>query len=70
VLGKVFTTHGADVALELISSGMAWVYTRYENDLADEDRQSYRAAEERARGERTGLWADDNPTPPWDFRRQ
>jgi endonuclease YncB( thermonuclease family) len=70
VLGKLLDARGTDVALEMISRGMAWLYTHYEQDLADEDRRAYREAEGRARSERTGLWADDNPTPPWDFRRQ
>jgi endonuclease YncB( thermonuclease family) len=38
--------------------------------LAPGNRQDYDDAENYARAERLGLWADKNPTPPWEWRRE
>ena len=56
---------GAEVLvnLEMIRQGMAWHYARYDK------RPEFAAAEREARAARRGLWADANPTPPWDWRR-
>ncbi|MBI3532202.1 MAG: thermonuclease family protein [Burkholderiales bacterium] len=58
-----------DVNLEQIRLGFAWYYRKYGRELAAKDRRLYDAAEAEARSHRVGLWADINPTPPWDFRR-
>lgn len=52
-----------DVNKAQLESGMAWVYRKYASDPA------YFAAEQRARKAGKGLWADNNPVPPWAFRR-
>ena len=41
---------------------MAWVYEKYAEEPA------YFAAERTARMNRTGLWNQPNPTPPWEYR--
>ena len=68
ILGKVLVG-GQDINLVMVRDGLAWFYRQYQNDLALADRQSYELAEQSARSARRGLWADANPTPPWDFRR-
>ena len=53
-----------NVNLEMVKSGYAWWYKKYapsDNDL--------RVAEERARTDRLGLWADPHPVPPWEWRQ-
>ncbi|MVF24263.1 thermonuclease family protein [Methylocaldum sp. BRCS4] len=55
---------GMDANLEQIKRGLAWAYRRYARDPA------YRAAEERARSARRGLWSQPNPIPPWEFRHK
>lgn len=59
-----------DVGLEQVRAGMAWHYRRYESEQSAQDRRDYAAAERRARAERLGLWADDQPLPPWRFREE
>lgn len=55
---------GRDVNLEMLAEGVAWHYKKY-------DRNARLArAEEDARAARAGLWADGNPVPPWDFRKE
>lgn len=55
---------GVDVNLELVANGSAWVYRKYYDGTA-----GYLEAEEEARNTRQGLWAQDNPIPPWEYRK-
>ena len=57
---------GRDISREMVAEGMAWAYRQYlEGPYASE----YIGAEEVARARHKGLWRDDNPMPPWEFRR-
>lgn len=60
-VGKVWIG-GTDANLEQVKRGMAWVYEKYANEPA------YFAAERTAKMNRTGLWGQPNPTPPWVYR--
>lgn len=53
---------GQNINAEMVSAGMAWVYTRYSTDL------QLPALEQFARENRIGLWKDSNPVEPWSFR--
>ena len=68
LLGKVLID-GKDANQAQLERGMAWMYRRYERELAAQDRALYSRAEELARTQKLGLWADKDPVPPWDFRR-
>jgi endonuclease YncB( thermonuclease family) len=68
VLGKVLAG-GRDACLAHVRAGMAWHYKHYQDEQSPEDRRLYAEAEREAREARRGLWADPDPTPPWDFRR-
>jgi len=59
---------GKDVGLEQIRSGMAWHYKKYAREQSPTDRDAYAQAEQSASDRRVGLWADANPTPPWEWR--
>lgn len=61
---------GQDANLEMVSSGFAWHFKRYESEQAPEDRMTYARAEVSARSGRRGLWADPAPLPPWEFRHR
>lgn len=54
---------GVNANQEQVKRGMAWVYSQYNTDA------SLPKLEKQARANKTGLWADPNPTPPWIFRR-
>ncbi len=54
--------NATDIGLSLIENGMAW-YDGNEFEGA----QAYRAAFEKAKREKIGLWAQPNPVPPWEF---
>ena len=68
-LGKILVG-GVDANLSQIRAGLAWHYKQYQRDQSFEDRQLYSEAEDTARSSQRGLWADANPTPPWDWRKQ
>lgn len=58
-----------DANLEQVRAGMAWWYRHYAKEQSRQDQEAYEAAEFNAKIRRTGLWADKNPMPPWDFRK-
>ncbi|MBA4286261.1 MAG: micrococcal nuclease [Xanthomonadaceae bacterium] len=53
-----------DANREMIRRGYAWAYRKYLTDMTLLDDE---AAAKRAR---SGLWADADPMPPWEFRAQ
>jgi endonuclease YncB( thermonuclease family) len=58
-----------DVGLAHISVGLAWWYRRYADEQSAQDRGRYASEEEEARLRKRGLWVDDAPVPPWEWRR-
>jgi endonuclease YncB( thermonuclease family) len=62
IIGHI-TVDGVDVNAELVRLGFAWVYRRYSDD------PELLRLEGIARTQRLGLWADENPIPPWEWRR-
>lgn len=60
----VVTCNGVNVNQAQVARGMAWVYTRYNQD------GSLPSVEARARQAKVGLWSESAPTPPWLFRRE
>ena len=63
LVGDVTCSVG-DVALLLTRDGHAMLDTRYKPTKVLVDAQADAKAHHR------GLWADDNPTPPWEWRQQ
>ena len=67
-VGKIMF-NGQDVNLRQIKLGLAWHYKKYEKEQDVEDRSIYANAEYIAQVVKAGLWGDNNPVPPWDFRK-
>lgn len=67
VIGKVLVDE-RDTNLEQVRRGCGWHYKKYQNEQTESDRLSYSAAEESARKDKVGLWADSDPVPPWIWR--
>lgn len=57
-------SRGKDVSLELLKMGLAW----YLPEFAPK-RNDYRKAEQEAREARRGLWSDENPVSPAEWRK-
>ena len=68
-VGKVYSNN-EDICLKQIKRGLAWYNSKYKGDLVQEDRITYVQAQQEAEANKTGLWVDPNPTPPWEFRKQ
>jgi micrococcal nuclease len=62
LLGEVVLPDGRSLNQELVRAGYAWWFRKYSRDgrLA--------RLEEEARASRRGLWADEAPQAPWDYR--
>ncbi len=56
------SVNGVDVNRQMIATGNAWHYAAYSKDT------SLATAQEQAKSQRLGLWAQPNPIPPWEFR--
>jgi endonuclease YncB( thermonuclease family) len=61
VLGAVYLDKRY-INLEMVQDGLAWHYKQFSKakELAE--------AEVKAREAEVGLWADEKPVPPWEFR--
>ncbi|MFM8434707.1 MAG: thermonuclease family protein, partial [Planctomycetia bacterium] len=60
-IGRV-TVDGIDVNREMVATGMAWHFKRYDKS------RTLRDAEQAARDAKAGLWADPHACPPWEWR--
>lgn len=57
------TIDGINVNEKLLQLGLAWHYIKYDkNPKWDE-------LEEVARSQKKGLWSQQNPIPPWEYRK-
>lgn len=56
------TCRGQDASAHQVETGMAWAYTKYLLDV------QFAVGEQAARHARTGLWRDEEPVPPWEWR--
>jgi endonuclease YncB( thermonuclease family) len=76
IVGKVWVTppdcpkggKTLHAGLAQVTSGMGWWYRKYANEQSVEDRRRYEFAEQEAKAKRVGLWQENNPMPPWEFR--
>ncbi|EMM5305385.1 thermonuclease family protein [Klebsiella aerogenes] len=64
VLGRVVTANGAEANRQQVLKGAAWVYERYNTD------NSLPALQREAQTQKRGLWADNQPVPPWEWRHK
>jgi micrococcal nuclease len=62
----VVVLDGRNINLEMVAEGWTWANRNCKKRPAD---SKYVAAEEQARAKRVGLWSQDNPQPPWEFRK-
>ena len=58
------SVNGLDVNAEQIRRGMAWEYSNFHSNKA------LIALQNEAKQAPYGLWAQSNPTPPWEWRKQ
>jgi endonuclease YncB( thermonuclease family) len=59
-----------DAGLKQIKTGLAWHYKYYQMEQSEEDRRLYSEAEQEARTKQLGLWKNEEPLAPWEWRRK
>jgi endonuclease YncB( thermonuclease family) len=64
---RVFVA-GEDVGLNMVARGAAWHFKAFAKEQTPEDRRRYAQAEDKARAAKRGIWASNNPMPPWECR--
>lgn len=70
VVGRVWSG-GGDVNYAQVMNGFAWHYLQFARKSQDaESFGLYEAAQQSAISQRAGLWQQDSPQPPWDYRHQ
>jgi len=62
-LAEVILPDGRSLNQELVKVGLAWWFWKYSKD------PSLKELEVEARRMNRGLWAEPNPTPPWEWRK-
>ena len=65
IVAEIVLPDGRMLNTELVKAGLAWWYRRYAKSDAELQR-----LETEAREAKRGLWADPNPVPPWEWRKQ
>lgn len=60
----VVVCDGIEANREQVARGLAWTYVKYNKDL------TLPAIQESAREAKLGLWRDQQPVPPWEWRRE
>jgi endonuclease YncB( thermonuclease family) len=58
-----------DIGAQMIRDGGAWYNKSDERLLGESERLVYGGSEEAARTEKRGLWQDESPVSPWDYRQ-
>ena len=62
----VVIADGVNVNQSLIGAGLAWQYRKYCKASFCED---WLGLEKKAHQSKNGLWTDNNPVPPWEYRK-
>ena len=63
LIAVIINNKNENVNKALVEAGLAWHFLKYSTDT------SYDSLEAKARQNKIGLWADENPTPPWQWRK-
>ncbi|WP_323595821.1 thermonuclease family protein [Aliarcobacter butzleri] len=63
ILGTVYY-QGEDINIQQVKDGFAWVYKQYSNKI------EYYKAELESKVNKRGLWIDNNPIEPWNYRKK
>ena len=65
LVGTLYTPEGVNVNLQMVCNGSAWWYSRYARN-----NRAMASCQDEAKEAGLGLWADDDPMPPWEWRRR
>ena len=68
IVGQVLLEN-MDVGAQMLRDGAGWYNKSDETLLGEVERQVYQGSQDAARNERRGLWQEDSPVAPWDYRK-
>ncbi|MGH9875060.1 MAG: thermonuclease family protein [Pyrinomonadaceae bacterium] len=68
IVGQVLLEN-IDVGAQMLRDGAGWYNKSDETLLGELERQVYQSSQDAARNERRGLWQEDSPVSPWDYRK-
>lgn len=60
---------GIDIGSQMLRDGVAWYDRDSDHGLKETDRDLYAQCEQAARDEKRGLWQEQSPVAPWEYRR-
>ena len=60
---------GVDIGSQMLRDGVAWYDRADDHGLKEIDRNLYAQCEQAARDEKRGLWQEQSPVAPWEYRR-
>jgi endonuclease YncB( thermonuclease family) len=63
LIAVIINEKNENVNKELVKAGLAWHFKKYSTDTSYDDLELI------AKQNKVGLWIDNNPTPPWDWRK-
>lgn len=61
---------GGNVNLRMLADGCAWYYKENDQYLPPNIHTVYEMVEQQAIQDKMHLWQEENPLPPWEFRKQ
>jgi endonuclease YncB( thermonuclease family) len=66
IVTAIIVLDGVNINEQVLQAGYGWVYKKY----CDQDFCSgWLTYEKQAKDQKLGLWQDENPTPPWEWRK-
>ncbi len=63
LIAEIILLDGTNVNKELVNNGLAWHFKKYS------DNEEYAELEIKARNNQIGIWSEQNPIAPWDWRK-
>ncbi|WP_295147997.1 thermonuclease family protein [uncultured Campylobacter sp.] len=60
-IGTIYL-NGKDINAQMVENGYAWAYRKFS--------KKYAPQESEAKYQKLGLWRDEEPVPPWEFRKR
>lgn len=64
MIANVFLDDGTSLAQQIVAAGYAWHYKQYSKD------EKLAEAEKQAKKKKLGLWIEENPVSPWEFKEK
>jgi endonuclease YncB( thermonuclease family) len=68
IVGQVMLGN-LDIGAQMLRDGVGWYNKLDDASLSEVERQVYQGSQDAARNEHRGLWQEQSPVSPWDYRK-